>query len=168
MSTERKVVLGLIVLMLALGVVWVRTSFAFPNEPTGFNNNKWGTPIEAMNLEVNLYKKLPNTKVAFYEPAVENEVFVIRLIALDGKLVGANLTSKDRSKAALREMAYTIVELYGDPMYVYEEFGALAWVGEVSVVQLYVNDGTVLYGDPAGMNSVENVLEWLMSNQKGV
>ena len=66
MSFERKIVLGLIVLVMIIGVMWVKFAFAFQNEPNSWRGYVWGTKLEDMDVTVAQMDRIKGYDVALY------------------------------------------------------------------------------------------------------
>ena len=157
MSTERKVVLGLIVLVFILGIVWIKGAFAFPHEPTGFRKCPWGTPVEELTFKIKKFKSMPEIKVDLYK-VIEGTPTGIQemIIVLDGKLAG--MSAKMSDEKTIRLMLEAMVSMFGPPTHKTEM--SIGWMGETAVVEFLPYEGAFIIGSKSGMNSVEALLEW--------
>lgn len=163
MLTKRKITVGLIILTLVLGLVWVQGALAFTNEPTGFRGHPWGTPIEDLSFKIKSLQSIPEIKVDIYGVVDVSPQDVKEMIfALDGKLAGMSgqLGTAEESKA----MVMVMIQTFGPPTKRTDV--SLIWEGETAYVEMLPNYGTFVIGSATGMHSVEALLEWHEANVK--
>ena len=159
MNTNRHIVVASMILMFLLGLVFIQESFAFPNEPTGYNGNKWGTSIGEINCELKLVSSIDKIKFEIYEPGIKSEALDSSLMFLDGKLAGHSIRFKDPRIANVVLMVYS--KLYGKPASVSDEF--VIWASKNTVIELDLAYGIIIIGSMSGIRSIEALLEWYES-----
>ena len=162
MSIERKIIVGLIILVCMLGIAWTK-AFAFPNEPTGFRGHKWGTAAKDLTFEVEKVKSIKEIKVDVYRITKPSAPHLKELIVtLDGKMAG--LSIKIEGEAKIIAMAQDLLKRHGRPTEYTEQ--SVMWKGNTSIIEFVPDLGLLAIGSLTGMESIEALLEWYAANIK--
>ena len=159
MIKEKKILLGTMILAILLTFTFTQAAFAFPNEPTGFHGNKWGTPIENMNCGLEKIVSIKEIKIAVYSPEIEMKTFQAMVIFLDGKF--AAVTTKLTDLRFLDVFLGLYIHAYGEPTEM--EGNCVKWVGQTAIIEFDVELGIVVMGSPAGLTSVGALFGWYKS-----
>jgi hypothetical protein len=163
MSIERKIVVGLVVLVCMLGIVWSKVAFAFPNEPVGYCSHKWGTPVSEMASV--LEKKtisIKEIKIDIYEVAKKDECSKDLILFLEGKM--ASVTTLFICENSLKEAATGLLAVFGPPTRTTNV--SAAWQGEIATIEFVPSKRILIIGSTTSMASVEALLEWYAANIK--
>lgn len=156
MIINKYIVIALMILMFLLGLIFIQESFAFPNEPTGFKDNKWGTPIEEINCGLELISSIDKIKFEAYEPDIKLKAFDIMLLFLDNKLAGYSMRLKDPTTVDVFLMLCS--KLYGSPTSTSNEF--VIWESKNTVIELDLVYGIITIGSMSAIISLEALFEW--------
>lgn len=159
MATNRRIALALMILMFLSGFIFIQKSFAFPNEPTGFKDNKWGTPIGEINCGLKLIASIDKIKFKAYEPDMKLKVFDCILLFLDGKLAGYSMRLKD--PRTVNVFLGLCSKLYGKPTSTFGEF--VVWESKSTTIELDLSYGVIVIGSMSGIRSLEALFEWYES-----
>lgn len=159
MATNKWIVIVLMILMCLLGLVFIQESFGFPNEPTGFRGNDWGTPVGEIDCGLKLATSIDKLKFEAYTPDIEFKVFDVMLLFLDGKLAGYSMCLKDLSTVDM--FLVLCCETFGEPTSESYEFAA--WESEDTIVELDLYYGIIVMGSMLDIRSLEALFEWYES-----
>ena len=129
MSFERKIVLGLIVLVMIIGVMWVKFAFAFQNEPNS----------------VALYSVLPDEKYP-----KRNTI----LVTMGSRLAAAAFFIDENTPMAV--LMASLSKKYGPPTR-YTNISAL-WEGQMSTIECIPDSGLLVVYSTPGLKALSAVL----------
>lgn len=163
MSLERKIIVGLIFLMFLLGLVFIQKSFGFPNEPTGYFNYKWGTPVKKFDCVLVKVLSIEEVNIDLYAPE-QQEGVATTLVFLDGKL--AALVFRLLGDVDIKEFANSLFMAFGKPTEV--STTSIMWKSETAVATLNVATNTVIAGSTTGLDSMEALLRWYTSKGREI
>lgn len=159
MATNRRIVIVLMILMCSLGFIFIQESFGFSNEPTGFRDNDWGTPVGEIDCRLELISSIDKLNFEAYTPDIEFKVFDVVLLFLDGKLVGYSMYLKDPSASGI--FLLLCYKTFGKPTSTYDE--SAVWESEDTVVELDLSYGIIVIGSRLGIQSLDALFEWYES-----
>ena len=159
MIINRHIVLGLIVLTFFLGMIFVQESFGFMNEPTGYLDNKWGTPIDKIDCELEEVVAIEKIKFKAYTPDIELQTLDIMFLFLDDKFIAYSVRVKDPKTIKL--FAMLCYKAHGQPTKVMGDFAM--WESEDTIIELDLVYGIATIGSATGTRSLEALFEWYES-----
>ena len=159
MIKEKKILLGTMILAILLIFTFTQAAFGFPNEPTGFHGNKWGTPIEDMNCGLEKILSIEKIKIDIYSPEIELKTCQAMVIFLDDKFAVA--TIKINSLKFLNAFLKLHIHTYGKPTEISLPF--MTWIGQIAIIEIDAEHGIAVMGSPAGVRSVESLFDWYES-----
>lgn len=159
MIINRNMVLGLIVLMSFLGLIFSQEAFGFMNEPTGYRDNKWGTPIDQISYDMKELVSIEKIKFKAFTPDIELKTMDILFLFLDDKFVAYSVRIKDPDNIAT--FAMICRKIHGPPT---KTLGRLVmWESKAAIVELDVARGLLVAGSAVGTRSLEALFEWYKS-----
>lgn len=159
MIINRKMVLGLIVLMCFLGLVFVQESFGFVNEPAGYKDNKWGTPIDQIDCGLKEVVAIEKIKFKAFTPDIKLQTLDILFLFLDDKFIAYSVRVKDPRNAKL--FAAICYRTHGQPTKVIGEF--VIWESEDTIIELDSVYGIATVGSATGTRSLKALFKWYES-----
>jgi len=167
MTIKQLVLLGIIISLIAIGIMPSTPTSAFQNEPAGFRGVKWGTPINKLPFKVT--KIDPTTEMA---KGINAEFYVIGelpedgpvcgLVALDGKLIASAATGL--SEDEMIKLLAGLVEQYGQPDEIGEGSEGIRWRGKTTTMILAPAKQLFLMGSCGGLDDLSRRLrkqEWI-------
>ena len=161
MAINKRIVIASMILMAFLGLVFTQQAFGFPNEPTGFRDNKWGTPVGEINCGLKLIMSIDKIKFKAYVPDTKLKLFDAMLLFLDGKLTGYSMRLKDPSTVDVFLML--CCKAHGKPTFTSDEF--VSWESKNTTVELDLVCGIITVGSTSGIRSLEALFEWYESQR---